>query len=91
MRRLFPPLGGLDDYDGALRRITKSANTLLFAIVRDCAGAHSGGPPTLWDEATIRARTGPLMTEFIAARTRFIGANQEVMVRALEEARLVPA
>lgn len=91
MRRLFPPLAGADDYDDTLRRITKSANSLLFAIVRQYAAAHSGGPPATYDADTIRARTAPLLAELVARRASLIEANHEVMLRALDDSLLVPA
>ena len=91
MRRLFPPLIGFDDYDRALRRITKTANRLLFAIVRQFAAQHQGGPRAAFDAEKIRVQTAPLLAELIERRTALVEANHEAMLRALDEVLLVPA
>lgn len=91
LRRLFPALDGIEDYDAELRRITKSANSLLFAIVRAFAAAHSGGPPARYEAEQIRAQTAPLLADLVGRRGRLIDANKDIMLRALDEAVLVPA
>jgi radical SAM superfamily enzyme YgiQ (UPF0313 family) len=91
MRRLFPPLAGLEDYDRALRRITRAANALLFAIVRAFAAQHQGGPPAGFDAETITRQTRPLLAELVERRTALVEANHETMLRSLDELQLVEA
>lgn len=91
LRRLFPPLAGLDDYVATLRQTTRAANALLFAIVRAFAAQHQGGPEAPYTFESIRAETEPLLAALIERRDLFVGANQETMIRALEAGAATPA
>lgn len=84
MRRLFPPLDGFEDYVQHLRETTREANRLLFAIVRDFAAQHTGGPSAEWTAEDIQARTMPLLAGLIERRDAMILPNQDAMARALE-------
>ena len=91
MRRLFPALDGLEDYMESLRQTTKEANHLLFAIVRDFAAAHCGGPTARHTPESVTAQTAPLLTHMVHERDRFVAANQVTMLSALARKSLVPA
>ena len=91
LRRLFPPLEVLEDYVETLRETTRFANALLFSIVRDHAAAHQGGPAARHTHETIRALINPLLAGLIETRERFIAANQDIMMHALESAEAAPA
>ncbi|MET0179185.1 MAG: hypothetical protein ABW194_01725, partial [Novosphingobium sp.] len=63
-----------------------AANALLFAIVRDFAAAHTGGPAARHTRESIRTVTAPLLAGLIAIRDTMIAANQDGMLQALETA-----
>lgn len=70
MRRLFPPLDGMDEYRGTLRRITASSNDLLLRVVEDLSRVYSDGEVCSWDAAAVERSRQDVLSEFIAERER---------------------
>ena len=85
LEHLFPRLDGLPQYTARLSAITNRSNDLLFRIVEDLANTHEHGVLHSWDPTVLQQQAQAFLAELIAERTRFIGGNQEILLRALDQ------
>ncbi len=85
MERLFPPLPGLASYKESLRKITKSANELLFRIVEETARVYAEGQPAKWTPAKVRSRCQRYIDRLVRDRNAFVLRNQRLLLQSLGE------
>jgi hypothetical protein len=83
MEALFPPLPGLMEYKETLRRITASANQLLFGIVEDVLREHRDGVASRWTPQGVRDACVGFQEQFLEERDAFVLHSKEILLRAL--------
>jgi len=87
IKRLFPPLQGLQQCKSKLQSITKESNdTLLTTAEQTCMIFELGSEPRLTVDE-LDASRARLSSEFLGVRNAFIEANQKILLRALAEKR----
>jgi radical SAM superfamily enzyme YgiQ (UPF0313 family) len=84
MEALFPPLPGFSDYRETVRRITSSANEVLFRVVDDVLRHHRDGWPHRWTPRKVRDACVEFQESLLNERNSFVGRNQEILMRALQ-------
>jgi radical SAM superfamily enzyme YgiQ (UPF0313 family) len=86
IRRLFPRLAGLEDYEAALRLHTRRSNLGLVEMVEAVADVHESGSGALPDARALQARCEQTLAAAIADRNAFIGRHQAALLQALASA-----
>lgn len=84
MDGLFPGLRDRAGYEKALRRVTRQANELLFAVVTDLADAYETGIDHDRDGDVMRGQGDTLLDRLLEARNAFVGRNQDVLLESLK-------
>lgn len=82
LRRLFPPLAGLEDYAESLRRLTKESNRRLLEAVTEAIDATEAERPAP-RRARLTADRDRLAARLRRERDRFVLAHQDEMLAAL--------
>ena len=82
IRRLFPDIQGMGDYEKDLRSLTKTSNEIVFTILENYAvefetGKKYNTPPDTREEAK------KLTSRFLDLRNAFIFRNQQNFLKAL--------
>lgn len=85
MEGLFPQLPGLAEYKETLRRITASANQLLFRIVEEVLYEHRDGCGSGWTPEKVRDVSVGFQERFIEGRDAFVLRSKDRLMRTLEE------
>jgi radical SAM superfamily enzyme YgiQ (UPF0313 family) len=86
LRRLFPPLPGLDAYARTLRSLTGRGNEYLLRLVDDTAQAFADGSRDTLDLAEISAARQRFARELLTRRDAFILRHQARLRAALGSA-----
>jgi anaerobic magnesium-protoporphyrin IX monomethyl ester cyclase len=85
MEALFPPLPGLASYRATVRRITSSANEVLFRVVDDVLHEYRDGRPHPWTPQRVKGACEGLQEELLGERNSFVSDNQAILMRALQD------
>jgi hypothetical protein len=91
LKRLFPPLPGMDRYQEQLRAITKASNDVLFQILDDTALVFLEHRPNRWSKALLNEHCERFSNELLETRNGFMLRNQELLLRSIERLALRPA
>jgi hypothetical protein len=86
LRKLFPRLADIDDYEASLRRHTRASNDGLFAMVEAVADLHETGAGREPDAQALRVQCEQTLATVIAERDAFITRHQGSLRRALDMA-----
>jgi anaerobic magnesium-protoporphyrin IX monomethyl ester cyclase len=86
IRQLFPKLPDSDEYEAALRRITRQSNEKLFEVVERVATLHETGHGRAPDPQALRRHCAAALKVLLRERNGFIARNQDVLMRALQRA-----
>jgi radical SAM superfamily enzyme YgiQ (UPF0313 family) len=84
LKSLFPPLPHLKRYEEQLKKITRSANEVLFRVVEDVLYACSEGRPSPWSPKLVAKECRGFHARLLRERNNFIAENQPVLLQALE-------
>jgi len=87
LRRLYPELEGLRDYEFSLYAITAASNGLLFDTVDKVANVFEHGFGVLPQPSVLRRRCEATLEVLLDARTAFMRRHQDRLLRALEPAQ----
>jgi hypothetical protein len=86
IRRLFPPVAGLQEYESFLRSLTSRCNEFLLNAVEEGSRTfENGGWPTGLSRR-VRARSSCFADQLLKNRDAFILRNQEVLIASLQTA-----
>lgn len=85
LERLFPLLPGLQEYKGALRKVTQDTNELLFRVVEDTSYVFTDGKPDIWTGEELRATCQDFLERLVGQRNAFIYSTQDILERALQQ------
>jgi anaerobic magnesium-protoporphyrin IX monomethyl ester cyclase len=88
LKRLFPPLPGMDRYEQQLRAITKSSNEVLFQILDDTARTFLEGVSNRWSKALLNEYCDGFSNELLGTRNGFMLRNQDLLLEAIERLRV---
>ncbi len=83
LRRLFPPIAGLESYRQTLTSITARANEYLLDLVESAAAAFASGQRACPSSGQVSAVANEFSTELIAMRDAFMLRNQPALLEAL--------
>jgi anaerobic magnesium-protoporphyrin IX monomethyl ester cyclase len=83
MERLFPPLDGMSEYKGELRRVTRAGNQILLNVVEDLSYVASEGRHASWESGAVEQMRRAVLQDLLAHRDGFIASHQARMLRAL--------
>jgi len=83
IERLFGVLKDFDFYRDRLRKITNSANELLFGVVEEMTLAHEYGRPSEVDARDLEFQCRELVSKLLGARDEFVYKNQKKMLKIL--------
>ena len=83
MRRLFPPLQGMDAYEDSLRAITRRSNEFILDFVEDSSRAFEDGEDSLPSNGEIHDAARTFVEQMLSQRDAFVLRNQEVMLASL--------
>ena len=86
MRRLFPPLDGIDSYRRFLRSITRRTNEHLLDLVENASYAFEEARSEVPAVSEMKATGQRFARELQAKRDDFILRNQQAMLSTLEAA-----
>ena len=86
IRRLYPALPDLDDYEARLAWITAESNERLFATVEQVADVFEHGQGVLPPTGELRRRCEATLEVLLEARNAFMLRHQRLLLRALEPA-----
>lgn len=84
LRRLFPPMPGLEAYDRFLRRLTHDANDRLLGLIEGGLRAFEDGQRDIPISNGMSTTAGALAETLMLERNAFILTNQEAMIASLE-------
>ncbi len=88
VRRLVPDATGVAEYRDALGALTAESNELLFALVERSSSAFAAGDRSLLRHGPTRDACDQLGRRLIAIRERFITENMDVLIGAIDPARI---
>jgi len=83
MKRAFPPLAGMNEYQAALSGVTRASNELLFRVVEDISYTYSWGRPHDWTPDALQERCQAFMARVMEERNAFVARNQKVLLEAI--------
>jgi radical SAM superfamily enzyme YgiQ (UPF0313 family) len=83
MRRLFPPLPGLDAYARSLRAITRSSNEFILDLVEDTSRTFEDGGNSLPLDSVVRDVSRAFADQMLSQRNSFVLRNQDVMLASV--------
>jgi Fe-S oxidoreductase len=83
LRRLFPPLPGMDAYGRVVRSLTANSNRYLLDLVRTVASAHKDGVGDIPSVAQVRATSSSIQDRLLSERDEFVRLNQTIILGAL--------
>jgi len=86
MRRLFPPVAGLQAYESYLRSLTSRCNAFLLDKVEETSRAFEACPRRLPEAADFQAARNDFADQLLLNRDAFILRNQEVLMASLQAA-----
>lgn len=84
MRRLFPPIGGLSEYEHSLRSVTSDYNEYILRLVEDVFAVFEFGEGEVPSPSEVLATGAGLLQLMIQRRQSFILQNQQALLAALE-------
>ena len=90
IERLFPRVGGIDEYKTQLREITKASNAVLYSAVEEFSYVFSEGRSTIWDATRLSSFCHHFLNQLTEARDGFILKNQIAMLASLPKFENVP-
>ncbi len=85
MRRLFPPLEGLDRYEQIVRSLNRRANNFLLGLVEGMVAAFEGGSAIPSSAAEADKVGQGFANELLAKRNAFVLQNQPLILASLRE------
>ncbi len=85
IRRLFPSLPDIDDYEASLVGHTRRSNEGLIAMVTAVADIHRHGHGEEPDQQILKARCDETLRTVTEERNAFITRHQDILLRALAE------
>jgi hypothetical protein len=85
MEHLFPDLPDMSGYKAMLRQITRTSNDLLFSVVDDMALDFESGRVCECDADALHMRCGEFLDRLLAERNAFVGRNQGILLKALQQ------
>jgi anaerobic magnesium-protoporphyrin IX monomethyl ester cyclase len=86
MERLFPSLPDLDQYQQALRQITKASNEVLFSVAENLLDYVDEKKPVIWTNAKLAVERDKFLKQLLGERNRFVARHQQILLRALPHA-----
>jgi radical SAM superfamily enzyme YgiQ (UPF0313 family) len=86
IRRLFPPVAGLQAYESFLRSLTSRSNTFLLNKVEETSRAFETGSGQQPEAADFQAARNSFADQLLLNRDAFILRNQEVLMASLQAA-----
>ena len=84
LKRLFPPIDGLHEYERRLGQIMSDYNAYILRLVEDVIAACENGNGEVPSPAEVRAKGVEFSELLIRLRTEFVVENQEVLLGALK-------
>ncbi len=84
LRRLFPPLPGLEAYERFLRSITRRSNEYLLDLVEVASHSYAAGCAQAPSAAEVQAVSDRFSEQLLANRNGFIHRNQRTMMASLQ-------
>jgi hypothetical protein len=86
LRRLFPPMAGLQEYEHSLRSITQRCNGYLLNLVAEVSQVFERGRGRNPSSAKVRADSKGFSGQLLHTRDVFVARNQQTILAALETA-----
>jgi radical SAM superfamily enzyme YgiQ (UPF0313 family) len=86
LRRLFPPITGLREYERALRSITQRCNDYLLSLVGKISQVFEGDLGRTPSAERVQADSKAFSEQLLNTRNAFVARNQETILAALEAA-----
>jgi anaerobic magnesium-protoporphyrin IX monomethyl ester cyclase len=90
LKALFPPLPALERYERRLKRLTQSANEVLFRVVEDLLNRFAEGRPNPWSPKLVARECRSYRDSLVRERNAFIAGNQSTLLGALETNAMEP-
>jgi hypothetical protein len=84
MRRLFPPLDGIESYRQFLHSITRRSNKYLLDLVEEASYGFEVGHGEVPTASEMKAIGQRFAEELLAERNEFVLRNQQAMLSSLE-------
>jgi hypothetical protein len=86
LRRLFPPMAGLQEYEDSLRSITQRCNNYLLNLVGEVFQVFERGRGRNPSSARVRADSNAFSEQLLHTRNAFVVRSQQTILAALEAA-----
>jgi hypothetical protein len=86
LRRLYPPMAGLQEYEHSLRSITQRCNDYLLNLVGEVSRVSEGGQGRTPSSAKVQADSKGFSEQLLNMRNAFVARNQQTILAALEAA-----
>jgi len=86
IRRLFPPVAGLQEYERLLRSVTHRSNGYLLDLVNRVCDQFEGGRGCIASPAEVQAKSRSFSEQLLADRDAFILRNQQTLLDSLKAA-----
>ncbi len=86
IRRLFPPLSGLQEYERLLRSITHRRNEYLLNLVELVCRHFEGGHSRIPSTADVQTKSRSFSEQILAERDTFVLRNQRTLLDSLKAA-----
>ncbi len=83
LRRLFPPMRGLDAYERALRSITHRSNQYLLDLVEEASYLYEAGNAQAPSSTEVQEASDRFSEQLLTQRNAFIHRNQRIMLASL--------
>ncbi len=83
MRRLFPPLKGLADYDRFLRYLTQRSNEYLLSLVEEVADGIESSRGPVHSPDQVQGAGQWFISLLLDKRNAFVLKNQQTMLASI--------
>jgi anaerobic magnesium-protoporphyrin IX monomethyl ester cyclase len=84
LRRLFPVVAGLEEYELCLRSITQLCNEYLLSLVGEVSQIFEEGEGRTLSSAKVQADSTGFSEQLLNTRNAFVSRNQQAILSALE-------